>query len=199
MAVIIEDNGDPDNLDIDRDIVIRSRQGPLQRISQNNPDYLPLQYVVLFPYGTRGWHPNLMTNEVSGKGGKLKNVGKHNHHFPQRLTINSMLQARPRKISPMMYFAYRLHTRAGETSVHAAKNLFQQLIVDFYIIMEWCRLQYLKFNQNAIRADIYRGVADALNARDHQAEHDDGAEREILGANLGTRVILPASYTGVFT
>lgn len=42
-----------------RDIVLRRRAGPLQRISDCHPAYAPLQYPLLFPYGENGWHPAL--------------------------------------------------------------------------------------------------------------------------------------------
>ncbi|XP_010484962.1 PREDICTED: uncharacterized protein LOC104763262 [Camelina sativa] len=38
-----------------RDIVIESRSGGLQRISELHPAYLPLQYPLLFPYGEDGY------------------------------------------------------------------------------------------------------------------------------------------------
>ena len=39
-----------------RDIVIRLKDGHLKRISELHPRYDPLQYPVLFPYGTDGYH-----------------------------------------------------------------------------------------------------------------------------------------------
>ncbi|KAJ6536048.1 hypothetical protein B0H19DRAFT_869878, partial [Mycena capillaripes] len=42
-----------------RDIIIRRRNGPLLRISDLHPAYTPLYYVLLFPYGDNGWHPDL--------------------------------------------------------------------------------------------------------------------------------------------
>ncbi|KAJ7733947.1 hypothetical protein B0H16DRAFT_1676801 [Mycena metata] len=42
-----------------RDIILRRRNGPLVRISDLHPAYSPLYYVLLFPYGEPGWHPDL--------------------------------------------------------------------------------------------------------------------------------------------
>ncbi|KAJ6631877.1 hypothetical protein B0H10DRAFT_1635821, partial [Mycena sp. CBHHK59/15] len=42
-----------------RDIIVRRRNGPLIRISDLHPAYTPLYYVLLFPHGENGWHPDL--------------------------------------------------------------------------------------------------------------------------------------------
>ncbi|KAJ7480356.1 hypothetical protein B0H11DRAFT_1615181, partial [Mycena galericulata] len=42
-----------------RDIILRRRDGPLMRISNLHPGYAPLYYVLLFPRGENGWHPDL--------------------------------------------------------------------------------------------------------------------------------------------
>ncbi|KAJ7106375.1 hypothetical protein C8R44DRAFT_681270, partial [Mycena epipterygia] len=42
-----------------RDIILRRRNGPLMQISDLHPAYSPLYYVLLFPYGEPGWHPDL--------------------------------------------------------------------------------------------------------------------------------------------
>ncbi|KAJ7732052.1 hypothetical protein DFH07DRAFT_680258, partial [Mycena maculata] len=42
-----------------RDIILRRRNGPLLRISDLHPAYTPLYYVILFPHGENGWHPDL--------------------------------------------------------------------------------------------------------------------------------------------
>src|SRR5436190_23790223 len=39
-----------------RDILLRMRDGGLQRISEIHPSYDPLHYVLLFPNGDDGWH-----------------------------------------------------------------------------------------------------------------------------------------------
>ncbi|KAG8366041.1 hypothetical protein BUALT_Bualt17G0034800 [Buddleja alternifolia] len=38
-----------------RDIIVRKNDGYLKRISETHPSYTPLQYPLLFPYGTDGW------------------------------------------------------------------------------------------------------------------------------------------------
>ncbi|KAJ7648420.1 hypothetical protein B0H17DRAFT_959067, partial [Mycena rosella] len=45
-----------------RDIILRHRNGPFLRLSDLHPAYTPLYYVLLFPYGENGWHPDLRIN-----------------------------------------------------------------------------------------------------------------------------------------
>ena len=47
------------------------------------------------------------------------------------------------------------------------------------------RLNYLKLNQNNLRADLYKGVVDALNKDDNASAKD-----------IGKTTILPSSFTG---
>ena len=49
----------PNDATNNRDIVLHYRDGGLKRISELHRSYNPLQYPVLFPNGTDGWHVNL--------------------------------------------------------------------------------------------------------------------------------------------
>ena len=42
-----------------RDIVLQTRSGPLQQISEFHTAYTPLRYPLLFPYGEQGYHLSL--------------------------------------------------------------------------------------------------------------------------------------------
>ena len=53
IAVIIPKDGVYYALD-NRDVVLRTREGRLERISQNSPSYATLHYVLLFPKGENG-------------------------------------------------------------------------------------------------------------------------------------------------
>jgi len=46
------------------DIVVVQQAGPFQRISKLHVGYMALHYLVLFPYGEDGWHPNISLNGV---------------------------------------------------------------------------------------------------------------------------------------
>ena len=51
-VAILMDNEPTEN----KDIVIRLKDGHLKRISELHPGYDPMQYPLLFPYGTDGYH-----------------------------------------------------------------------------------------------------------------------------------------------
>ena len=52
----------------DWDIVVQLRGGSFQRVYDTNPAYVPLHYVLLFPRGEFGWHPDICQ---CGTGGVL--------------------------------------------------------------------------------------------------------------------------------
>lgn len=45
-----------------RDIVLFTFGGQLERISATHPNYMALQYLLLFPYGENGWRLNIPRN-----------------------------------------------------------------------------------------------------------------------------------------
>ncbi|XP_057723392.1 uncharacterized protein LOC130939297 [Arachis stenosperma] len=55
--------GDFDIDKTDRDIVVETQNGRLQRINQLNPSYLGLQYPLLFPYGEDGYREGISLNK----------------------------------------------------------------------------------------------------------------------------------------
>ena len=70
------------------------------------------------------------------------------------------------------------------TTLHYYGRLFQQLIVDMYTVVEQTCLNYLRFNQKQIRAELYiNGLQDAMISGDSIT-------------NVGQRIILPSSFTG---
>ena len=144
-----------------RDIILQSHGGDIQRISEIHCAYAPLHYVLMFPRGEDGWHPNIPI---------------HN---------NDEANATSKYITAMNYFAYRLQIgRPNEaTTLHYFGRLFQQWIVDMYTVIEQARLNYLRFNQKQIRAELYNGLQDALISGDS-------------ATNVGQRIILPSSFTG---
>lgn len=153
VAIIYPDNP----VDISqRDIVLASRTGTFQRISDLHPAYMPLHYVLLFPLGDEGWHP-LLVDDANGI-----------------------------EITQMEYYAYRLMERDDESNfLHHGGRLFQQFVVDAFACVDQNRLNFLKFNQQTIRAELYRGLQDALLEDANQGT-----------SAIGQRIILPSSFIG---
>ncbi|PKK66031.1 hypothetical protein RhiirC2_807898, partial [Rhizophagus irregularis] len=112
-ALMIGDGHDIEPLN--RDILLRSYEGGLQRISELHPSYDPLHYILLFPKGDDGWHADI---PLAG----------------------STLRTR---VTQMQFYSYRLQIRNGDW-IQSAGRLYQQYIVDQYAKIEQNRLNYLR-------------------------------------------------------
>lgn len=86
--------GDIEDLNEDRDIIIQTRSGALQRIHELHPLYLPLQYPLIFATGQDGYTENL-------------------YHVNSSSTQSSRIQ----KVSIREYFAYHLQFRQNHSSI----------------------------------------------------------------------------------
>ena len=166
VAVILPGDGTaPDR----RDIILRLRSsetGKLTRIHDGHPAYAPLQYVLLFPYGSNGWYEELRHRILPGE--------------------DQPNGRRPRRVSQTEYYAFRLHTHKDEYPiVQRGGRLFQQYVVDMWASADQTRLSYLRNNQRKLRATLYSGLEDWL--RDNEV----GNLKE-----LGQRTVLPSSYIG---
>ncbi|RDX54250.1 hypothetical protein OH76DRAFT_1539705, partial [Lentinus brumalis] len=124
-----------------RDILLRTRAGPLERIHEGHPAYAPLMYPLLFPYGTSGWHSELRLSDPEDPS-----------HPP---LSQSLTQTR--------YYAYQLQVRRTEFStILRGGRLLQQYAVDVWAAAEQQRLNYLRTHQQELRASLYSGLEDAL-------------------------------------
>ncbi|CAH1445085.1 unnamed protein product [Lactuca virosa] len=111
--------GDIDGYD-SRDIVLETQSRQLQRINELHPQYLALQYPLLFPYAEDGFRVDILHRGVEDpeSDGRI------------RLTMRE-------------FFAYRIQQRTDEISlILRSRKLFQQ----FWLI----RIQWLKMNDLVI-------------------------------------------------
>ncbi|CAH9118153.1 unnamed protein product, partial [Cuscuta epithymum] len=132
--------GDFDESLGERDILVETKSGKLQRINELNPAYFGLQYPLLFPYGEDGYREDTKLsrcNVVSTNGRK--------------------------RVSVREFLAYRVQERCDNHSyMLKAKRLFQQFIVDGYTLVESARLRYVRANQQQLRCEMYKGLNDAF-------------------------------------
>ena len=158
------------------------RGGPLKRIYEHNASYQPMVYVLLFPYGENGWHPRLQLNLPDDAEPDVDEEEENRDAGEEEAN-----KSRTRKqISILEYDAYCPHQRATDSlHIFLAGHLFQQWIVDAWAATDQSRLTWLKNNQQKVRVDLYKGLADAI-ANDAEA---------MLG-NRGQHFILPSSYIG---
>ncbi|KAL7602055.1 hypothetical protein Lser_V15G21000 [Lactuca serriola] len=119
-----------------RDIVVQTKSGFLQRISELHPSYLPLQYPLLFPYGDDGYSVDILHRGVA-------------------FTTNS----KRAKCTMREYFAFRIQDRDHSFSlILNSKRLFQQFLVDAYTMMETERLHYIRKQQHVLRCESYENL-----------------------------------------
>ncbi|CAG8588520.1 237_t:CDS:2 [Cetraspora pellucida] len=88
---------------------------------------------------------------------------------------------RRERVTTMQFYSYRLQVRDGNWLQYAGR-LFQQYIVDQYAKIEQNHLNYLKQKQSLLRANLYQGVMDAINAGDNSN-------------NVSHCIILPLLFT----
>ncbi|KAJ8453935.1 hypothetical protein ONZ45_g19505 [Pleurotus djamor] len=145
-----------------RDIVLHQKGGGLRRISEGHPAYLPLHYVLFFPYGEHGWHNGLRKVDPDTR-----------HPTPTS-----------KALSLTRFAAYRIQVRPAEYSlIHRGGRLFQQLLVDLWASAEQQRLHWLRTHQSEIRASLYSGLQDAL-AHDGQIDLSQLGRRYILPSSF---------------
>ena len=114
--------------------------GDTHRMSTLNEHVDPLTYVLLCPYGEKGWCPDLKA-ATSGS-----------------VELTS-------KIQVSEFYARRLMVfESDRTSLpHAAGRLFQQYIVDAYIKREGMQLDWARRNQAKLRMDTYLNLTDYVS------------------------------------
>ncbi len=170
LAIVILDDDTLIDLNLikkNREIVIESHNAQLKSIPSNMPAYDPMSYAMLFPYGEPGWTLNIPEFDP------VNNVNTHKH------------------ISTQKYYEHRLHFRDPIQSPNIIRDsilhaglLSHQYIIDSWVKTEENRLTWIFHNQDKIRADVYQGMADAINRGDTE------------GATIGRKIILPSSHIG---
>ena len=93
IAAVIPGDGSEERSE-HRDVVLCLQGGGLMQISHLHPSYTPLHYVMLFPRGEEGWHPDLQMTLAAGQ------------------------RARSAKMSQRCQYANCLHYRLTEASTN---------------------------------------------------------------------------------
>ena len=84
----------------------------------------------------------------------------------------------------MVYYRYHIMVKRNVSVLLRATRLFQQYLVDAYCKIETERLQFLRREQTALRADCYQDLRDAILDGDGDP------------SNVGRRIVLPSTFTG---
>ncbi|PHU22432.1 hypothetical protein BC332_07539 [Capsicum chinense] len=152
----------------DRDIIIESHSGQLQRINELNVAYLSLQYPLLFSYGEDGYREDIPITTDDDKTPRGR-----------------------RYVSFQEYFAYKIQDRRDEfPAILSLKILFQQFLVDGYTMIKSFQLNYIRFNQKLLRAHMYKELKNALLRG--EIDPSSQGKRIILGSSFtgGARYML---------
>ncbi|KAF0311103.1 hypothetical protein FJT64_018041 [Amphibalanus amphitrite] len=151
---------------VHQDIVLRRRadaEGPfLQTVNETHRAFEALHFVLLLPFGTDGWQPDLRQAVANGRGDV-------------------------RGVSLMQYYAHRLQLRPDlDDSLFRAGRLFQEYVCMAFARVETQRLLYLARNQAGLRAELYQRLQDALpgDAERELAGGDRVGQRVILPASF---------------
>jgi hypothetical protein len=118
---------------------------------------MALHYLLLFPYGEDGWHPNILVNVV------VADVDLDEDHARE-----SELQRKHCNVTMAEFYGYRLRDRnTYGIALLRGGRLRQQYIVDAYAAIEQNRLKYLRLNKKKLHADFYQGLQDAIAVGDN--------------------------------
>ena len=111
------------------DLVITKRDGAVQIVSEQNQSAMPLHFTLLFPSGTKGWHPDLKQSPGSNK----------------RLTTRDFA---------LFHLAWRKEGTVEGVEhfnlIHYGARLFQEFIVIMYKVAENMELNWMSLNQKEL-------------------------------------------------
>ncbi|KAF2365688.1 Phoxous domain [Trinorchestia longiramus] len=143
-AIFVGDDGAPPMY---RDIVLYPIGLQRHRIAYISCHLDPMVYSLLFANGEPGWHINMP-------------------HVEQRQTCVR------NKVTMQEFYSYRLVIRDDFSALHRAGKLLQQYIVDAYVKVEGCLLNFIKNNQAQLRVALYLGLMDHLDRQNDNQQPD---------------------------
>ncbi|KAI7727414.1 hypothetical protein M8C21_025563, partial [Ambrosia artemisiifolia] len=171
--------GNDDITSYKRSIVVYGRSGQPQTIQPYLSCYDPLSYPLFFPHGEPGWHSGIPRQGVEANATFEANVtfeanATDNEQESDEDNTEEETKRRNRTtVSMREYYCYRFQIRPTQNILLLGGRLLQQFTVDTYIKLETARLQYYHHNQTKIRADLYQGIVDCINAGDAQPNRID--------------------------
>ncbi|XP_035838033.1 uncharacterized protein LOC110900453 [Helianthus annuus] len=160
-----------------RSIVVYGRSEYSQTIQPYFSCYDPLSYPLFFPNGESGWHANIPRHGVS------INEVRNNDNIKGEMEESNTRSGRT-TVAMREYYCYKFQIRSTENVLLFGGRLLQQFVVDVYIKIETSRLEFCERNKAKIRADLYQGLVDCVNAG------------EVHANIVGKRIVLPASFIG---
>ncbi|WVZ94394.1 hypothetical protein U9M48_040292 [Paspalum notatum var. saurae] len=164
-----------------RSVILHGKDRSSHGIRSYHGCYDALSYPLFFPTGELGWHANIPKAHVTmaeveayRAAHKKRDQNDDEPDSPSHLCV-----------SVRDYYCYKFQMRPGVFNpILHGKRLFQQFAVDTYIKIESSRLDYIRNNQEWLRADLYQGLVDSLHAGEGRANA------------VGKRTVLLTSFIG---
>ena len=151
------------------DLVITKRDGALKIVSEQNLSAMPLHFTLLFPSGTKGWHPDLKQSPDSNK----------------RLTTRDFA---------IFHLAWREEGTVEGVKhfnlIHYGDWLLQEFIVIMYKVAVNMELNWMSLNQEELQADTYKNVWEHVATRPDAIFLDDNQPTWV------GQKILPSTHVG---
>jgi hypothetical protein len=145
------------------DIVIKKRGNGLSCIRSRHRMKEPMLYPLLFPYGTQGYGDSV--------------------YLRQRASTDRRGRTYYKAITGHQYLKHRLYRRDDSHDLHLRHGrLTQEWILSSYLQVEENNLNFLRYNQDKLKAGKYKEVQRAMEANR-------------LGI-AGRHIILPSTYRG---
>ena len=145
------------------DLVLRKRGGGLTFVSDLNPSAQPLHFTILFPFGTKGWN-----KDSRHAGGSTK-----------RITCRE-------------FYCYHIQVRNKEKDyLFKAGRLYQEFLCYAQNTNENQRLNFLRLNQQALRADKFKNIEAVVKAEQEKDKIYPDDHSHKIG-----RKVLPSSFIG---
>ena len=155
--------------DIDFELNWRSNitSGQTTKIPYTSPNADPLVYVTMFPYGEKGWTYSSIF---------LRNAD----HIKRNYATAKQFYQHRLAYRPVIYND-GLHL----SLIHHHGLLFQQYCCNAYIVIEMNNLNWIRYNQDKLRAETYAGIFDCIIVGEGNLLMPDGR-----------RVILCSTFEG---
>ena len=155
------------------DLVLTKKDGRLEIVSEQNHSAMPLHFTLLFPTGTKGWHPDLKQNPGTTKRLTCREFTVFHLNWRQEGVVNGVNLI---------------------NTIHFGGRLFQEWIVIQWLVAENMKLNWLSLNQKSVRADTYDNVRRHV-ASNRATTTGDALYQDDNRPQVGQK-ILPKSVTG---
>ena len=165
----------------------------------------PLCYPLLFPRGDAGWHVRMCSirsvyssereEHVEQREGEQGEEGELDAEWDEqdrdldhgqgpRVQERGARQGES-TVSMREFYAHRIAQQPSYSHLLSAERLFQQYLVNAYVKIERTRLDFQRHNQQLLRADTYRGLADFVASEAHDPN-----------VTPGRVFVLPSTFIG---